>query len=35
MKRVVVVGNGMVGYRLCAKLRERAGPEARVRGLGR
>jgi nitrite reductase (NADH) large subunit len=28
MKRVVVVGNGMVGYRLCAKLRERAGPES-------
>ena len=28
MKKVVIVGNGMVGHRLCAKLRERAGPEA-------
>ncbi len=25
MTKVVVVGNGMVGHRLCAKLRERAG----------
>ena len=28
MKKVVIVGNGMVGHRLCAKLRERAGPDA-------
>jgi len=28
MKKVVVVGNGMVGHRLCAKLRERAGSDA-------
>jgi nitrite reductase (NADH) large subunit len=27
MRKVVVVGNGMVGHRLCAKLRERAGPD--------
>jgi nitrite reductase (NADH) large subunit len=28
MKKVVVVGNGMVGHRLCAKLREWAGQDA-------
>ena len=27
MKKAVIVGNGMVGHRLCAKLRERARPE--------
>ncbi len=27
-KKVVIVGNGMVGHRLCAKLREAAHPEA-------
>jgi nitrite reductase (NADH) large subunit len=27
MKKVVVVGNGMVGHRLCARLREKAGPD--------
>ena len=28
MKKCVIVGNGMVGHRLCAKLRERAGSDA-------
>ena len=27
MKKVVIVGNGMVGYKLCEKLRQKAGPD--------
>ena len=27
MKKLIVVGNGMVGLKLCQKLRDRAGPD--------